>query len=342
MEKKTMRAVVRSGDPKKMVEVQNVPYPTISSEEVLIKVAASPINPSDEYFAKGIYGLKDELILEPPFIPGFEGSGTIVQIGDKVPKEMLNQRVAFFTDCHGKAKWSGAWAEYMPLHYMNTINIGDTPFPDACAMFINPMTAIGFVSESKKRGSGGIVHTAAASSLGKILVKLCLKQGVELVNIVRKPEQEKLLKDLGAKYVLNENSHSFMKDLTELATKLKISVCFEAVSGKLTGKILSAMPAKSTVFVYGTLSLSLIQDVNPKDLLFYEKKLEGFWLKNCILDPKLRQDGFEMIVADMKSGGALFKPLIAKEIKLEECTVYLQKYKEFATKGKTIFRPDLK
>jgi NADPH:quinone reductase-like Zn-dependent oxidoreductase len=322
--------------------MKEIPIPQFGPDEVLVKVEATPINPSDEYFAKDVYGLKEALILKPPFVPGFEGSGVIVKLGANVPKEMLNLKCSFCTDPHNRPIWSGTWAQYVAIDYRYCFPIGDLPFEDACCFFVNPVTIMAFLLEMNTRQSQGIVHTAACSSLGKMLVKVCNKKGVELINIVRKPEQEKILKDLGAKYVLNQNDPKFVQNLAELTRKLKITVCFDACAGALSGQLLEAMPPKSTVFVYGSLSMSLIGSINPKDLLFEGKKLEGFWMKeSAIFQPAKIGEAVKFIMEDLMTGGKLFKPIIAKQISLQECSEYINGYKKYATQGKTIFRPNM-
>ena len=340
--KDTMRAVVRSADPKKVVEVQTIPIPKYGPDEVLIRVESSPINPSDEYFSKNIYGVKEDLIVKPPVVPGFEGSGVVVSAGANVPKELVNAKVAFCSDPHKKEVWSGAWAQYVAIDYRYCYATGDLPFDETCCYFVNPVTILAFLLEANLRKSAGLVHTAAASSLGKMLVKTCLRKGVELINIVRKPEQEKMLKELGAKYILNQNDPKFIQNLSELTKKLGITICFDAVAGPLTGKVLAGMPPQSSVLVYGSLSLTLISDVNPMDLLFYGKKLEGFWMKNSpIFSPTEIKEATKFIMEDLMSGGAIFKPNVANRIKLEQCAEFIEAYKKTATQGKTIIKPNM-
>jgi len=240
-----MKAIIRSSDPKKVVEVSSIPVPKPDKGEVLIRVEASPINPSDEYFAMGIYGLKERLHLKPPIVPGFEGSGVIVGLGEGVPSEMLNQRVAFVSDPHDKEKWSGTWAQYLCVDHKVCAPIGDVAFEETCGLFVNPLTVMGFLLETKKVNSKGMVHTAAASSLGKMLVKMCLKSNLELINVVRREDQAEALKKLGAKHVLNQNDSDFVEKLSELTNKLGITVCFDAISGPITGKLLAGMPSNS-------------------------------------------------------------------------------------------------
>lgn len=339
----TMKAAVRASDKSKILEVKDIPVPKLDPDEVLIRVEASPINPSDEYFAKGFYGMTEDIIVQPPIIPGFEGSGEVVAVGESAPKTLLHQKVAFCTDPHGKKKWTGAWAQYCAVSHTICVPIGDLDYDICSSFFVNPITSLAFLLEAKNQGSKGLVHTAAASSLGKMLLKVCIKKGVEIICVVRKPEQEKLLHDLGAKHVLNQESPDFVKKLSTLTKELGISICFDAVAGDLTGKILAGMPTKGTVYVYGSLSLKNISNVAPTDLLFYQKNLRGFWMKNSpIFSPTEMPNAMGFILEDMKTGGKIFKPEIVQRIKLEDCNKFVEEYKKTATKGKTIIKPNAK
>ena len=113
---------------------------------------------------------------------------------------------------------------------------------DGASNFVNPMTALGMVETMRSQGHSGLVHTAAASNLGQMLVKLCLKDGVPLVNIVRKSEQEELLRSLGAVHVCNSASASFATDLTEALKATSATLAFDAIGGgTLTSQILNGM-----------------------------------------------------------------------------------------------------
>jgi NADPH2:quinone reductase len=107
---------------------------------------------------------------------------------------------------------------------------------------VNPMTALGMVETMRREGHSGLVHTAAASNLGQMLVKLCLKDGVPLVNIVRKPEQEELLRSLGAVHVCNSASSMFTTDLIDALKATSATLAFDATGGgTLTSQILNGM-----------------------------------------------------------------------------------------------------
>lgn len=336
-----MKAIARSSDPKKIVEVISFPTPKPGKGEVLIRVEVCPINPSDENFALGTYGKKGELLIKSPIIPGFEGSGVVVALGEDVPPALLNQRVGFVTDFHGKEKWSGSWAQYITTNHRVCLPIGDLSFEDTCGLFVNPVTVMGFLLEVKNLNSKGLVHTAAASSLGKMLVKICLKNNVELINVVRRDAQADELKKLGAKHILNQNAPNFVEQLSELTHKLGITVCFDAISGPIVGKLMVGMPDKSTVFVYGALDHAPVAEITVQDLIFNGKTLKGYWMSTGeVSKPEEFVKALTFIVGDMKSGNDTFKPKIVKRIKMEECSHYLLDHKNHPTEGKTVILPN--
>jgi NADPH2:quinone reductase len=120
---------------------------------------------------------------------------------------------------------------------------GTTP-AEGASCFVNPLTSLGMVETMRREGHTALVHTAAASNLGQMLNRICIKDGVALVNIVRKPEQEELLRGIGAKYVCNSSSPSFMDDLTKALVATGATIAFDAIGGgKLAGQILSCMEA---------------------------------------------------------------------------------------------------
>lgn len=329
-----MKAVIKSADRKKIVEVANITVPKPEKGEVLIRVEASAVGFSDESFAKMPFNTESKT----PIVPGLEGAGVIVSLGPEVNPSLLNQRVAF---CNNPMqKWNGAWAQYMSIALDNCAPIGDLPFEDTCMLYINPLTVLGFLFDAEKRNAKGIVHTAAASSVGQMLVKLCIKRNLQLINIVRRDEQADLLKKLGAEYVLNQTAPDFMEKLSDLTKKLGINLCFDAVGGELTGKLLSAMPPGSSVVIYGALDSQPISGVNPIDFVSFGKKIEGFWLGSSpIFNPAKLPQAIKEVLDDLKTE-KIFKAKITKRLKLEECSDYILNHRNHPTDGKTILLPN--
>ena len=232
----------------------NVPDP--DDGEVLIKVQATPINPSDLGLLVGpadVSSLKevekgsvvemkvpDGLIrsvaarFDQNLPVGNEGSG-IVESAGKGAEHLIGKTVGLA----GGAMYS----EYrcVPASSCLVMNDGTTA-EQAASCFVNPLTALGMVETMRMENHTGLVHTAAASNLGQMLIKICLAEDIPLVNVVRKEEHVDLLKSLGANYVCNSSLDSFMDDLVEALVQSGSTLGFDATGGgKLSSQILTAM-----------------------------------------------------------------------------------------------------
>src|SRR6202049_207894 len=137
------------------------------------------------------------------------------------------------------------YAQYRCLKVSECLPLpaGITP-AEGASCFVNPLTALGMVETMRREGHKALVHTAAASNLGQMLNRVCLKDGIDLVNIVRSAEQAKLLRDIGAKHVCDSTSPTFMEDLTQALAETGATIAFDAIGGgKLAGQILTCMEA---------------------------------------------------------------------------------------------------
>ena len=240
----------------------SVPTPEPKPEEVIVRVDASPINPSDQglLFAGAdmttakASGTADHPMVTASIPPasmkaiagrldqslpvGNEGAGVVVQAGaSPAAQALMGKTVAIL---------GGAmYAQYRCIKAVQCLVLppGTTP-AEGAACFVNPLTALGMVATMRSEGHQALVHTAAASNLGQMLNKICNKDGIGLVNIVRKPEHVALLNQLGATHVCNSASATFMDDLTEALAATGATVAFDAIGGgTLAGQILTAMEA---------------------------------------------------------------------------------------------------
>ncbi|MFN6933721.1 MAG: zinc-binding dehydrogenase [Tsuneonella sp.] len=229
------------------VEVAETEFPEPKGNQVLVKIEAAPINPSDlalllggADLANGTY-TPGKLVAPMPepmlssmkarhdqrMPVGNEGAGTVVATGESdMAKAMMGQRVACVP--------GAAYSQYAIADAAMCLPIGDHSAEAGASSFVNPMTALGFVENAKMDGQKAIVHAAAASNLGQMLVKICQEDGMELVNIVRKPEQEKLLRDLGAKWVVDSSQPDFMAKLCEAIDATDAYYGFDPIGGGTT------------------------------------------------------------------------------------------------------------
>jgi NADPH:quinone reductase-like Zn-dependent oxidoreductase len=234
-------------------------------EEVVIRVEAAPINPSDigamfgpsdisRMRADGAGDTKQVAIPMPPqamlamaakvgqpLSAGVEGAGIVVAAGSSAKAQMLLGKVV-------AVSIGGMYAQYRVANVADLLVMkgGTTPV-EAASSFINPLTALGMLETMRREGHSALVQTAAASNLGRMLNRVCLADGVPLVNIVRDDSQAKILKDMGAEHVLNSSSEDFPKALTVAIGATNATLCFHPIGGgKLVSQILTAMETVQT------------------------------------------------------------------------------------------------
>ena len=244
------------------LSLASVETPSPGPNEVLIRVEAAPLNPSDLGLLFGAADMRNASVSGPADRPvltaripesamksmagrlaesmavGNEGAGTVVAAGSSAAAlALLGQRVA--------ALGGAMYSQYrcVPLEQCLLLPEGASA-AEGASCFVNPLTALGMVDTMRREGHRALVHTAAASNLGQMLHRICLKDGIGLVNIVRKPAQASLLREIGAKHVCDASAASFTGDLTEALVATGATLAFDATGGgKLAGQILSAMEA---------------------------------------------------------------------------------------------------
>ena len=332
---RSMRAVqLRAYDGKpESIAVAEVPVPQPGSGEVLVRIFASPINPSDLMFIRGLYGFKKPL----PAIPGFEGSGTVVEAGAGIMPRLLKGRRVACAAANPKVT-GGMWAEYVVTSAQFCIPLRKhVDLEQGAALLINPMTAWGLMHEARRGGHRAVVQTAAASALGRMIIRLGKRFSIPVINVVRRAEQVELLRGLGAEYVLNSSEPEFNERLRELCHQLGASIGFDAVAGEMSGIVLRAQPRGSRLLVYGGLSLQPNQ-ADPASLIFEGKQLEGFWLtgwlrsRTLLGQLRLARQIQELLRNDLKTE-------FQAKVPLPEVGRALQQYAANMTAGKVLLMP---
>jgi NADPH2:quinone reductase len=314
--------------------VADRPVPRPLAAQVLVRVAAAPVNPSDLAFLRGSYGIRKRL----PVVPGFEGSGEVVAAGKGAwARYLVGRRVA----CAAPTDGDGTWAEYVLADAAQCIPLRkDTDIEQASTMIVNPFTAWALLGFAKELRASAVVQTAAASALGRMIQRLAASRGLRVVNVVRRPEQVALLEAEGAEYVLDSSTADFDSRLAELCKRLRASVAFDAVAGELTGRLISAMPKGGTAFVYGGLSMEPCL-LDPRSLIFERKSVRGFWLADW-----LRHTGALKKYFAARSVQRLLKKELRTEIRerlpLEQAIEGVRRYAQEMTGGKIIFVPEEK
>jgi NADPH:quinone reductase len=255
------------------LEIVEIPIPKPKKGEVLIKMAFSPINPSDLAFLTGNYGIKKPM----PVVPGLEGSGIVVESGGGFYGRMLlNKNVA----CVASPKYDGTWAEYMVTEATKCIKLKkEVPLDQGAMFFVNPLTALSFLDMAKKGDYKTIVMSAAGSALAKMVLHLAKKEGIPFIGLVRKNEQVIELQSLGAEKAINITDSDFEKQIKEtVKNKGKVLYLDCVGGGSLPYKILNCLPDNSKMIVYGRMEQNEIAEIVPQELLFHHYSIEGFWL----------------------------------------------------------------
>lgn len=231
-------------------------------DEVVVQIGAAPINPTDAGLLFGGIDMRNAknfeergrptliapaskeamarlaLRVEKSLPCGTEGAGIVVAAGDSDSAQALLGRTVAITGV-------GTYAQYRTLSVADCLVLPEGVNPEeAASWFVNPMTALGFLETARMYGHKAIVHTAAASNLGRMFNRLCMKEGIALVNIVRSSEQKQLLELEGAQIVLDSSKDTFLPDLTEALADSGATIGFDAIGGgPMTGNILSCMEA---------------------------------------------------------------------------------------------------
>ena len=324
-----MKAVVLQSA--NVFSVETVPKPEPATGEVLIRVEASPINPSDIVFLKGLYGTKKPL----PAIAGLEGSGVVVSSGGGILGwSLVGKRVAFTAERGG-----GTWAEFITVPAKVCVKLPqDIPFTLGCCMFCNPFTVMLFADKIREGKHQAIIQTAACSAIGKMLIRYCMQENVTTINIVRRPEQVEALRALGAIHILDSSEENFQEELKKLSVNLNATAAFDCVSGEMTGILVNNMCENSVVYVYGSLSNQPVQGINPAAIIFSNKRVEGLWLSKWIKGKNL----LSLWNLSNKVVGMLSTSLrtdVSREFRIEEIVEALAFYKKNMSAGKVILRP---
>jgi len=338
-----MKAIVRKDEYGKDIAVEQIPIPVPGKGELLVKVMASPCNPSDLGYLLGSYGFPDKKP-KPPTISGLEGSGIVESVGEGVDKGLIGKKVGMFCETYDFKSYHGNWAQYTIKREEDIYVLKDQSmsFEDTCYLFVNPMSIMLMWRIIEQDKHTAIIHTAASSSLGRSLFKLCKKNKIPVINVVRKEEHVKKYKEMGAECILNQSDSDFDKQLEEAMKKIKPSVCFDAVVGELGGKIFRALPDHAHYYIYGGLSGKPLPEVRVEDTLFAKKQIRGFWLSEQF--PKMPRDiiikDLDYICEDIRGADSCFKQTIVGEYKLEDYQKVIKEYASVAAEGKFIFKPN--
>ena len=368
-----LRSLVKSSGELELSLVRtDIPEP--SADEVTVRIEATPINPSDQGLlfgaadlstgrSSGTHDAPAFIATIPPermksmagrvdrsMTVGNEGAGVVVRAGSSAPAQALVGRtVALFG--------GGTYAQYRNVDASRCLALPEGTRPaDAASCFINPLTALGIVETMRREGHRALVHAPAASNLGRMLVRICASDGIDLVNVVRSGTQRKLLVDMGARYVCDLSASSFGADLASAVASTGATIAFDAIGGgTLASQLFSAMEAAAAaklreytrygsdvlkqVYIYGSL------DTGPTIL---QRNFGLTWsLSGWLLWPFLKKIGpaaesrlRDRVVAELHT---TFASPYAKVISLADALrpEVIAAYGQRATGGKYLINPNL-
>lgn len=306
-----------SADGKLTVEVAETTFPDPRPSQVLVKMEAAPINPSDLALLFSAADLENaefsdgRIVAEmpEPFLSGAkgrhgqrlpvgnEGAGTVVAAGSSdMAQALMGQRVACVP--------GSAFSEYALAEAAMCLPLGEHSAADGASAFVNPMTALGFAETARMEGQKAIIHSAAASNLGQMLNRICQEDGLALVNIVRKQDQADLLKGMGAEHVVNSSDDDFMSQLRSAIDATDAFFGFDPIGG---GKMVdSCFKAMEQVAAAKMKEFSRYGSDQPKKMYIYGR-LDlgptiltpaygfGWTLSGWLLTPFLQQAGMETV-----------------------------------------------
>lgn len=336
----TYKAAVSVDGAPKIIELEKR---ELNEGELFIRIEASPINPSDRYMVAGLYGNPSEITRTPEGTGvGFEASGLVVDAHETV-KDFVGKKVAFFQNC-AAPDYTGVWRQYTYQSSKTVIVFpSEIDYDTISSNFVNPVTVCGFIDYFQKKNYKAIVHSAACSSLGKMLIRYCKKLEIPLINIVRRKEQVDILKELGAEHIIDSSSDTYFDELHKLSHELDAKCFFDAVGGGAATKTaLDALPNGSTVYIYGLLGG---QDLtyNGGIMIFRELTISSFWLGPWLnsLTEEERNKWIGTIISDLSSSEetSIFKSKVVKTFSLDQIEDAIKTAEEVASEGKVLIKP---
>jgi NADPH2:quinone reductase len=255
---------------------RKIPVPHPQPGRVLIRMAASPINPSD---LGALFGMSYSGRRKYPFTPGLEGSGTVVEVGaGLMPRLLKGRRVA----CSALTTGDGTWAEYMVTSAKSCIPLRKgVSLEQGAMMLVNPLTALAMFEIAKRGKHRAMVSTAAASALGGMLLRLGKRHQISIIHIVRRQMQVDVIRGRGGEHILNSSGPDFVEQLRTAANQLRATLLLDAIGDGMTQQLVDAAPFGSTILLYSRLSQQN-SVIDPFTALVKGLHFDGWFLSNWL------------------------------------------------------------
>ncbi|HLO31274.1 MAG TPA: zinc-binding dehydrogenase, partial [Anaerolineales bacterium] len=255
-----------------------------------------------------------------PFTPGLEGSGTVVEAGGGIMPRLLNgRRVA----CAAELAGNGTWAEYMVTSAQSCIPLNrNVSLEQGSMLLVNPLSALAILEIAQHGKHRAILSTAAASTLGGMILRLGKRSNVPIIHVVRRQAQVDWVRGLGGEYVLNSSEADFIEQLRTMAHKLQATLLLDAISGSMTQQLADAAPFGSTILLYSRLS-DEVCSIDARTALVKNLHFDGWFLANWLKERnllqilRLSQQAQSLVATDLRSPIHKRFPLAAAQKGLE-------------------------
>ena len=256
------------GEPAEVLKVEEIDKPEPGAGQVLVKMRARPINPSDVLTVRGLYGS----LPVPPATPGLEGMGEVAALGEGVSHLRAGQRVI-------PLGVAGTWQEFIVAPAAQLIPVPDSVSDQTAAQFVvNPLTAwIMTVEELSLQPGEWLLQTAAGSTLGRVVLQIARQRGFKTINVVRRREQCEELKALGADEVICTDDEDIPERVREITGREGLKKAIDAVGGETGAAVANALGRGGVMLVYGLLSGRPLP-LDGGRMIFTSSTLRGFWL----------------------------------------------------------------
>lgn len=256
------------GNPSEQLRVEDVPQPEPTANQVLVRMRARSINPSDLLTVRGLYGALPKL----PATPGLEGMGEVAALGDGVKNFRAGQRVI-------PLGVAGTWQEYLLAESAQLMPVPDSLSDQTAAQFVvNPLTAwIMTIEELQLQPGEWLLQTAAGSTLGRVVLQIARQRGFKTINVVRRREQVEELKALGADEVICTADEDLTERVKEITEGSRLTKAIDAVGGETGGAVVRSLGPGGVMLVYGLLSMRPMP-VDSGRMIFTSATIRGFWL----------------------------------------------------------------
>src|SRR6267142_6952315 len=289
--------LIAHGEPSDVIELNTVSEPTLGQEDVLISMEAAPMNPSDFLFVRGIYGVRAAF----PSSVGAEGVGRVAKIGSKVDPALQGKRVLILPTYE-----QGTWADEVVVPVRNLVPMSDEADPVQLSMIgINPSTAYVLLNRYVSLMPGDwIGQTAANAAMGQYIIAIAKLAGVKTMNVVRREDAAEQVRQWGGDRVVFQGGN-LHKDIEEALNGKKLSLVLDNVGGTPVGELAKSLKPGGSTVVYAVLS-GQFPAISPKDLIYRDLSLHGFWLMNWIRNaPRTEIQEIYQKLGDLVADGSL-------------------------------------